>query len=189
MPEFRQVCDLHQGFNFVQDMQSAIGYITALNVGGTAFAADFTTLTDPLNPSNAVAAVAVLGDVQWNVAPSEPVYFSGQISGANRQAVRTVLFTDLTNLKVTFQFDVYEYDPVAAKYFKSFTSAGTTMNGLLEKNGANLNIKADNLPASEVTSPQNYTFNIGIKPQPSKQSMTVSTADQKNQVKTWGIAG
>jgi hypothetical protein len=33
----------------------------------------------------------------------------------------------------------------------------------------------------------NYTFNIGIKPQPRAQSLTVATSSTKNVVKAWGL--
>ena len=41
--------------------------------------------------------------------------------------------------------------------------------------------------STEVQSPENYTFTIGIKPQPSAQSLTVATSSTKHVVKAWGV--
>jgi hypothetical protein len=187
MPQFRKVCDVTQGYNYKKDVQTNVGYITTISVGGTALAADQTTVKDPLNSSNNITVVAVVSDVQWDIGVTDAVYFSGQVSVYNRQTVLGMIYNTLTSFAVTFQFDIYEYDLVADKYFKCFTCAGTTMNGLLEKRGDDLNLTVADDRSTQVQSPANFAFSIGIKPQPSAQSLTIATADQKNIVKPWGL--
>jgi hypothetical protein len=82
---------------------------------------------------------------------------------------------------------VYEYDPVAKVYYKCFHCNDTAMNGVLEKKGEDLNLTVAEDASTEVQSPENYTMNIGIKPQPTAQTLTVATSSTKNVVKSWGL--
>ncbi len=188
MPQIRKVCDVHQGYNYKKDKQTTVGYVTALNVGGTDLAADQKTPTDPTKPGSNLAVVAVLSDVLWELGVTDAVYFNGQISTANRQTVLGLIFGTMVNIQVTFDFDIYEYDPLEKKYFKVFTSAGAVMNGLLEKRGDDLNVTVADDPSTEVQSPENYAFSIGIKPQPTAQSLTIATGASKSIVKPWGLS-
>ena len=187
MPQFRKVCDVYQGYNYQKDKQTNIGYITAINIGGTDLKVDQTTAKDPLNPSNNIAVVTVLSDVLWELGVTDALYFSGQISVYNKQTVLGLIYNTMTSVLVTLQFDVYEYDLIAKKYFKCFTCAGTTMNGILEKRGEDLNLTVADDASTQVQSPANFAFTIGVKPQPSAQTVTLATGDQKNIVKPWGL--
>ncbi|WP_438011808.1 hypothetical protein WME89_26100 [Sorangium sp. So ce321] len=187
MPQFRKVCDVYQGYNYKKDKQTNVGYITAIKVGDTDLAVDQTTCKDPLSPANNVAVVAVLSDVLWELGVTDAIYFSGQLSVYNKQTLLGLIYNTMTNIVVTFQFSVYEYDPIAKKYFKCFHCAKTTMNGLIEKRGEDLNLSVSDDASKEVQSPENYAFNIGIKPKPSQQTLTIATSDTKNVVKPWGL--
>lgn len=187
MPQVRKNCDVYQGYNFKKDKQTTVGYVTAINIGGTDLAADQRTCKDPTSPDAALAVVAVLSDVLWELGPTDALYFSGQVSTANKQALLGLIYNTMTSVVVTFQFTIYEYDPIAKKYFECFTSGATTMNGLLEKRGEDLNLTVADDVSTEVQSPENYAFTIGIKPQPSAQTLTIATSSQKNVVKPWGI--
>lgn len=188
MPQIRKVCDVYQGYNYKKDKQTTVGFVTAMNIGGTDLKADQTTCKDPTNPSNSFGAVAVLSDVLWELGVTDAVYFSGQVSTANKQTILGLIYDTMVNVLVTFDFDVYEYDPLAKKYFKVFTAAGTTMNGILEKRGEDLNLTVADEVSTQVQSPENYAFSIGIKPQPSAQSLTVATGDSRSIVKAWGLS-
>jgi len=50
---------------------------------------------------------------------------------------------------------------------------------ILEKLGDELNLSVSDDPSPEVLSPENYTFNIGIKPQPSAQTLAHLRRDWK----------
>jgi hypothetical protein len=133
--------------------------------------------------------VSVLSEVSWGVGLTDPIYFSGQISTANRQEVQLIAYLDLSNVEVLFKFRIYNYDPDAKKYFQSFHAKDAEMKGILEKNGADLTLSCTDDPSDEVKSPLNFSFHIGILPQPSVHSITIATADQKNVVKGWGLKG
>jgi len=186
MPHFSKSCNVKQGFDFNKMKSDHFGFITALNVNAKDVTVDL-TCKDPTNPTSDLKVVSVLSDVSWNTGTTDAVYFNGVISAPNRQNLALLSYNELTDVTVTFQFDIYEYDPVAKKYFKCLTCNGTTMNGLLEKNGNDLTLHCDDDPSTEVQSPINYRFSIGIKPQPTQQSLTIATGDQNNLVKQWGV--
>lgn len=186
MPEFRKQCDIYQGYNFKKDKQQVVGFITSLTIGGTALAVD-TTCKDPTNPTSDLKVVAVCSDVLWELGVTDAVYFTGQVSVYNRQTLANMVINSLTNIEVVYKFIVYDYDPVAKVYFKTFHCNDTDMKGVLEKKGDDLNLTIAEQPSTEVQSPENYTLTTGIKPQPEAQSLTVCTSSTKNVVKSWGL--
>ncbi len=187
MPQFARTLDVYQGYNFKKDHQTPVGFITKLKVGEVDLVAD-QTCKDPTNPTRDLKVVAVLNHGLWQTGITDAVYLAGQISTVNKQEVALLTLSDLVNIDVAFQFAVYEYDPLAKKYFLSFHSNAKDMNGLLEKSGADLNLSVADDAAREVQSPENYTFTIGIKPRASSQAIHLATGDQKKVVKAWGLA-
>lgn len=187
MPQFGRTLDVYQGYNFKKDHQTPVGFIVKLKVGEVEVTAD-QTCKDPTNPTKDLKVVAVLNHGLWHTGITDAVYLAGQISTANKQKVALLALSDLINIDVMFQFAVYEYDPIAKKYFLSFHSNSKDMNGLLEKSGADLNLSVADDASREVQSPENYAFTIGIKPKTSSQAMHLATGDQKNVVKAWGLA-
>ncbi|MCK6588096.1 MAG: hypothetical protein HUU21_04015 [Polyangiaceae bacterium] len=186
MPEFRRSLDVYQGYNYKKDKQTPVGFITKLKIGTVELVTD-QKCKDPMNPTNELAVVAVLSGVLWEVGVTDAVYFSGQISTANKQSVALMVINALTNIETVFQFSVYDYDPLVKEYFLSFQSNSKDMNGLVEKRGDDLNISVADDPSTEVQSPENYAFQIGIKPQPSAQDLHLATGKGKNFVKSWGL--
>lgn len=187
MPEYRRALDVYQGYNFKKDKQTPVGYITSMKVAGTTLTAD-QTCKDPTNATSDLKCVAVLSEILWEIGVTDAVYFHGQISATNRQNVASIVINDLASVEVVFQFSVYDYDPVAKKYYLAFHCSSTDMNGILEKRGDELNISVADDASTEVQSPINYSFAIGIKPQPSAQVLHIATADQKTVAKSWGLA-
>ena len=186
MPQFRKVCDVYQGFNFKRDKQTSVGFITKLKLGDKDLKADF-TCKDPTNPTTNVSVVAVISDVQWDTGVTDAVYFSGQVSIANKQEIQLLIYTSMTNVLVEYQFSVYEYDPVAKKYYLCFHSNHKDMKGLLEKRGEELNLSVSDDAATEVQSPINYTFTTGIKPQPEAQELQLAVGAGRELSKAWGL--
>jgi len=127
--------------------------------------------------------------VLWETGVTDAVYLSAQISAANRRAVSTLSFTTMTSVVTVFQFTVYEYDRDAKKYFLAFHTSDADMNGILESRGEDLNVSVADDASTEVVSPVNYSFQIGIKPQASAQRLYLATAYEKNIVRSWGLAG
>ena len=189
MPTFQKSCDVMQGYNFKKDVQTPIGYLTALKIGGATLKAD-QTVKDPTAPATDFPVVAVLSGSMWELGVTDALYFTGQLSVFNKQQTQLLVYKDLSKVDVVFKFAVYAYDPVAKRYFKCLLATDDKdLNGIIEKNGEDLNLSIADDPSTEVQSPANYAFQIGIKPQPSAQVVTVATSFTDRVVKAWGIGG
>lgn len=190
MPNFMKSCNVYQGYNYKKDQQDTVGFITKLKIGDLDLTAD-QACKDPMNPTQDLNVVAVLGGGQWRTGITDPVQFMGQLSIENKQKVALLALTDLVKINVVFQFAVYEFDPLdsAQKYFQCFTSNAKDLQGLLEKAPGNgdLNLMVSDDADGEVQSPKNYSFRIGIVPQPQAQSITLATGDGKTISKAWGL--
>lgn len=185
MPQFARALDVYQGFNFRKDKQTNIGFINSLKIGTVTLAADITA-KDPMAPTTDVTVVSVMSDFDWGLGVTDALILSGQIGIINKQNVATMLISDLSNVTVEVQFTIYEYDPIAKKYFKSCCQ-DAVLKGLVEKNGGDLVLGCADDPSQEVQSPKNFAFTIAVKPEPLSQTITLATADTKNVVKQWGI--
>lgn len=188
MPQFSRALDVYQGFNFKKDKQASVGYITKLKLGDIEMLADQETLADPEQPDKAMASkvVGVLNHFLWETGTTDAFYLSAQISTANKQVLASALMGTWANIECVFKYVVYEYDPLAKKYFKSsFTDA--ELKGILEKNGDDLNLTVADEESREVQSPKNFTCQMGIKPQTLEQAVNLATGSGKNIVKKWGV--
>lgn len=187
MATFQKSCDIKQGFDFKKDIQTPVGFITSLSIGGVAFKADL-TVKDPMSPATDLPVVAVLSGALWELGPTDALYYTGQVSVGNKQAAQALIYTNLSMVDVVLAFSVYAYDPLKKAYFQCLLPTSDPLNGLVEKNGADLNLSVADDFSTEVQSPENYAFQIGIKPQPTAQQVTVATSFSVNIVKPWGIA-
>jgi|SRR4051812_47919377 hypothetical protein len=186
MATFQKSCDIKQGFDFKKDIQTPVGFLTSVTIGGVALKADL-TIKDPMTPANDLPVVAVLSGAMWELGPTDTLYYTGQISVANKQVTQQLIYADLSKVDVVFAFSVYAYDPIQKAYFQCLLPTSNPLNGLVEKNGTDLNMSVADDFSSEVQSPENYAFQIGVKPQPSSQQVTVATSFSVKVVKPWGI--
>lgn len=188
MPHFSKALSVKQGFNFDKDKQDKVGFLLTLKIGDTELPADLKTIMNPLNPTEKLTdgVMAVLSSFDWNTGSTDAIYLSGQVSTSNRQVISEMLLGTWSNIEVEFTFSVYEYEPAQRKFFKS-AFVDTTLLGLLEKNGSELNLDVADDPSHEVQSPQNYAFRIGIKPKSQEQQIQLAVGEQKKVTKTWGI--
>ena len=186
MAAYRRSLDIYQGYNYKRDKQTPVGFITRLQIGDSIIHAD-QTCKDPTQPSHDLKVVAVLSGVQWDTGLTDPLYFTGQISVSNRQTVALMTINPVIQVEVILQFAIYDYDPMAKTCFLAFSSNGTDVKGLLEKRGDDINLSVFDEPASEVQSPENYAFQMGVVPVPAPQTLLIATADQRQVVKSWGL--
>lgn len=188
MATFQKNCDIKQGYDFKKDIQRTVGYITSLKVGDTELKAD-QTVKDPTSPETDYPVVAVLSGAGWHLGPTDTIYFTGQISVANKQQVALLVYKDLSKVDVEFKFAVYEYDPLEKKYFQCMLpTEDSALKGLLEKEGGDLSIGVADDPSPEPQMPQNHSFHIGIKPQTeAEQKVTLAASYSEKVVKAWGM--
>ncbi|MFE8598420.1 hypothetical protein [Archangium violaceum] len=185
---FSRSLDVSQGFNFTKTEQASVGFITKLKLGDVELNADQASIKDPEQPGQNIGSkvVGVLSHYLWETRTTDSMYLSMQVSEANKNELSAKLLSDWTNMEVVFSYVIYEYDPKAKKYFKSNWSE-PELKGILEKNGRSLNLTVGNEPSTEVQSPENFTLQVGIKPQPEEQTVHLATAAAKNVSKLWGI--
>jgi hypothetical protein len=170
MAEYRRSLDICQGYDYTKDKQTPVGYITKLQIGAQPLAID-QTVKDPTDATQDLKVVGVMSSVLWESGVTDAIYLSAQVSATNRQDVAPLLMGSHKNIQVVFQFSIYEYDPLAQKYFLAFHSNSTDMDGVIQERGDELNVYIADDPSPEVPSPENYAFEIGINPQSSTQTM------------------
>ncbi len=186
MPQFSRSLDIYQGFNFKKDKQGNVGFLNTFKIGGKELKADLETIKNPEKPTEDLKAVAVLNQYLWETGATDSMYLSGQISTENRQTLAMLIMSDLTNIEVQFSYTIYQYDPLDKKYYKSNFHKSALL-GLVEKSGEELKLMVADDPDEEVHSPQNFSFQIGIKPQPKEQQVTLASAPQMKVEKKWGF--
>lgn len=127
MASIEKECNHAQGFEFKEDEQHRVGFISSLSIGDVIIPADI-LVTQPScavgrKDKSAKAVVAVLSNVTWEeVAPTKPLRFEGRISRANKQIIQALMMKQFTKVAACMAFSVYEYDRIADIYFKSFSS-------------------------------------------------------------------
>jgi len=181
-------CDVTQGFNFDKTVQSYVGHINSMKIGDTELEADL-AVTDPTDLSgDKIKVVGVISDIGWEGGFAQGVMVSAQIGNANQKAVTLLQHADLSNTAVVWVFTIYAYDPDVKKYYKCFHANETELNGLVEKDASGgLGLSIDPDPSTEVISPMNFAFDIGIMPEDTEQEIHVAVSDTDKFVKNWGV--
>lgn len=179
-------CSVQQGFNFEKNEQVIVGHITYLKIGGKELKADI-SVTDPENVRIKRKVFGVLSAVYWNGGYADPVQFSLQISTDNKNTIAAMQHKSLSNTEVEVEFNVYDYDPKAKKYFKAFHSNNVRLKGLIQKSGGELAFRVNMDQNMEVVSPKNYTLSIGVMPQDIFQNINLAVSVSNKWVKAWGV--
>jgi hypothetical protein len=181
-------CNVLQGFNFERNSQCIIGHMTSLKIGVKTFAKDIKVI-DPISSTSSreLKVVGVVSSIFWNGGNTEPLSINCQVSTVNKQDTVTLLHSDIRNTTVEYSFVIYDYDPVAKSYYKSFYNNSTTLKGLVEKSGGELYLGIDMEQSMEAMSPPNYSFYISIMPQNVEQQLNYGVSTAGKFTKTWGM--
>lgn len=188
LPLFQRQTDIYQGFNFRTDKQVAVGYITSLQIGATTYKGDI-VVKDPLNPAVSLGpVVGVMSNFSWTTGLKDPMYLSMQISTANKmQAASAALLNGALSGPVKLSVVIYEYDPLAKKYFKSFYNSAANLSGTFLKSGEDFSFAVADDASTEVASPVNYALQMAIMPQAGiSQPLTIATSSKTAIAKSWG---
>jgi hypothetical protein len=183
-------CSIEQGFGFKKDVQVMIGHLTAMTIGTDVLEADM-TMTLPTDLSNNTKVVGVMSNISWGGGYADPIYIDANVSTNNQVALLVMKHSTLKETSLTFQFNIYAYDPVAETYYLCCSSNGTSevkMKGLIMKEGSDLVLDISEVNNVRPSSPLNYPFTIGIMPQESAQVLNFAMSVSKKLVKTWGVA-
>lgn len=209
MPEFTRELDPTQGFNFKKDYQKTIGFLTMLKIGTESFAADFTVnspmavttasgiTTQATATAGALNVVAVLKSISWAMGDTDPLVFKGLLSIAGKQAFSALLYASMIDIDVEVGFVIYEYDPLAKKYYAAFSNSAqgstdataTGVKGQIRKEDVNLKMVIQPEADAAVQSPINYEFDLEVVPKPVVQSLLFATSSTRKVTKSWGRTG
>jgi hypothetical protein len=187
MPRIEYDPDLVQGFNFKRDVQAVLGHVTVLKIGADKNLSADMKVKKPTDMKE-VDVVGVVGKIGWEGGHGDAIELECAVSITNKQTVALLLHQDLNNTNLELCFTLYDYDPKAKKFFETFHCNGTTLKGLIKKDGSNLKLEINAKENTEISSPSNYTMTVHVMPAPLQQDLHYATADQKNVVKKWGIS-
>ena len=182
-----QACDMNQGFNFRKDVQTEIGYVTKLKVGGVDLTADF-TLKDPESNQTDKKVVGVASYLGWDVSATEPVQLNVQVSETAKNKLDALTKKTMSNLEVDIAFDCYGYDPSEKRYFKNFHTNEQEVKGLIFGRGNDLAINMGLDQNQLVQEPRNYTLTLAVKPQPTAQELHYASSVSDKLVLQWGVS-
>lgn len=210
MADYERTLDLKQGYNFKKDIQKPIGFITSLKIGMTMFAPD-QKVNSPIKATDEgagalqttavtgeLAVVSVLSKIKWGMGDTDPIEFEGTLSISGKQNFAGLLYATMIDVDVEIGWVVYEYDPLARKYYAAYSnsaqgtldvSGGTIAQGLIKKDGESLQMTLSPDPGEEVQSPQNYAFTLQVVPQPLAQALLFATSATRKVTKMWGRTG
>jgi hypothetical protein len=182
-------CSVYQGFNFQKDSQDLVGHIVSVKVGTSDLSADL-SVTDPTSANMAtyVKVVGVVSSIYWNGGYADPLQFSCQVSTTNKNTLATLQHQSMSNTEVEVKFNIYDYDPDAKVYFKCFHSNDAVVKGLIMKSGGELQLSISMDQSMEIVNPKNYTFFLGVMPQPQSQDIMMAVSNTAKFAKKWGVA-
>lgn len=185
MAEIKKPCSARQAYNFKQDVQDRMGWIKSLKIGDTEFPAD-QTVKNPSDHSD-VKVVAVLDDFSWQGGAAEPLNFRGRLSAKNKTELAQKLHQEMINTAVEVDFDIWEFDPVARKYFRCVHSNDTPLKGLIMKDGDRLLVQVSDTDNKDVPEPQNFSFSLSVMPERVEQHVHIAVSETGKLVKKWGV--
>jgi|GEM_PF-1073310 len=188
-PSINYTLDVSQGFHFDTNSQSPAGFITSMTIGSTNLSADL-SVKNPTNASATIQVVAVLESESWAAGTTDPVLLSGRVSTANKQRLANttnrLIQINQTAPPVQINFQIFDYDPTAQKFYEAMEPVNNAvLNGFANLNGAANDLGINGAAATDVTSPQNFGFQIGIKPTLSSQALVHATSTTTTVVKSW----
>ena len=209
MATYDRALDVAQGFNFKKYQQKAIGFLTHLKIGVESFTADMTVNSpmasvptqgqnmDGQATAGALKVVSVLEKVAWEMGDTEPLQFEGFLSIAGKQAFSALLYATMIDVDVEVGFVVYEYDPLAKKYYAAFSNSAQAasdtptgfVKGQVKKDGGALSMTVEMEPNDAVESPINYKFTLSVVPKPEAQTLKFATSALRKVTKNWGRVG
>lgn len=180
-------CSIDQGFNFHPDEQDYVGHLTTLTIGGVEMAANM-KVTDPTDSTgDNVPVVGVLSDIYWNGGYADGISFSAQVNVDNKTELAKLQHSDLSNTEVLFSFKVFAYDQAAKKFYLALHSNDADLEGLVEKQGSELNFNIDMVESPEVANPLNFTLTLGVMPKEVAMEIHMAVSDTDKFVKQWGV--
>jgi hypothetical protein len=187
-----EACDVAQAIDRRRALRARVGHVLALEIAGTALTPDL-SLENPLGAAagETVKVVGAIASVSWAGGLRDPIELDCWVSAAAWQKIAQVEHTedegaedDEQYAECAFSFVVYDYDPLAKSWYKSFHTNDVSLKGLFRFDGRDIVIGREPHPA--VRSPQLYRVKLTAKPKPPQQDLMIGLAARSTQAKPWG---
>ena len=181
-------CNLKQGFEFRQDVQDYVGIVTAIKIGQKELKADFSEIISPEDGKKKVKAVGVISGIDFSGGKSDPISINFNVSTANKVELLTMLDAGLTDVAVTFTFEVWGYDPIKKQYYKVFHNNSEKTEGLVAKSGSDFLLAVSGEADGTVDSPLNFAASIVINPANKAQAFQYANSSAAKATMAFGVA-
>ena len=174
-----------QGFNFDKSGQEPIGFINALTIGTTTIEGDLQLRQPTASRSWDAKSVGVISRIAWGGASSDPIELTVYLSAQSYHRIEELLKQPIANSAVRVDFVVYNFDPVAKKYYRTFYPNDVPLRGLVRKNGAEPPLKLGD-KGTDVVDPENWAVSIVMAPPTGVAQLTYTIANTSSTDKVWG---
>ncbi len=188
-----------QAINFKPANKAAFGYLPTITLASTGITVPDVYCTDPTaaadvaagavaeDTSGAIATVALLTRVRWDLGATDPVIFEGMMTMANKQVLVGLLYAGLSDIGLDFSIRVFEYDPVInpKKYYCCFDAVN--LQGKLQKDGdRELAIEIGDDEELNIQDNSFYAFSMKVVPSGVGQTITLASKSGAKINKKWG---
>lgn len=185
MPAIDKQCSIFNAYNFKRDLQDKIGHVTYLKIGENELVKD-QELKIPLDDS-LLKVVGPIGNFHWEGGYAQPLLFTIQLSITNKNAVAALLHTTMQSVAVVIAFNIYDYDPIAKKFFRCLHSNDVNLNSIIYMQGRERQIYLQDEPSAEVTKPLNFQLTLGVIAEDTQQEIHLAVSLDRKFVKPWGV--
>lgn len=187
MAEKSYSCDVKQGFEFTQDVQTPVGFIMSAKIGDKDLKADFTDVISPEDGKKTIKVVGVMSGVYFPGGKSDPISFGFNISTANKVTCQSMLDSGLTNVAVEICWEVWDYDPDKKAYYKCFHTNDEKLKGLVTKNGGVFVFSVSGEADGQVRNPLNFATELAVTPANVAQALQYANSSSAKATMPWGI--
>jgi hypothetical protein len=148
---------------------------------------DCNPATPDLPPDQHV--VGVLSTYGWSGGMADPMALRFNVANVNKTKLAEMLHLTLLNTEVELDFLVFDYDPLAERYYEALRPHLVRLKGLVMREGGVLQLFVRE-EGTEVVSPRNWAVDLRVVPQAIDQEVYVALAADPSQslLKQWGVA-
>jgi len=180
-------CNRDQGIKFNTSREDTFGFLKSATISGVGIEGNW-----PLeNPQAEAAVAAVLESVRWTGEKTDPIEIVAWFNLAGKNFMKKALKEK--ERSITFNFEVYEYDPEKKAHFLAFApSADLTGNVSLESVNQNGESKLKRVLHIDSDFDPNFTsekiFRGFFQAAPDKkQEMKYNLNESDKYIEVWGV--
>ncbi len=198
--------NLQQVYDFQFGVATPFAHLVSMQIGSVTLAADIAAKNPLTNKkTNIIGGISAFS---WRTGMKDPMKFTFHVSEANRKRLLEILKKPAPNQVITFNYQIFAYDPDAKDFFITLKSFTFPQRGIMNRIGKDMpSMKAvsmplkgtlqkisdqvfvvSNTPDANVKTPANYAVQVSIFPPDNKQQQIVQgLSATENKKFNWGI--